>query len=158
MSYNFGAKNAQRVRDAYFCLLRECFTYSMAIWLLVEFFPRAFILIFNNDPALVEYAAWAVRIYMGCSGIFGIQIACQQTFVALGNAKTSLFLAVWRKIILLIPLIYILPHFFADKAFAVFLAEPVADFGAVALTSFTFYRQFRRSMRELEGAEATGER
>lgn len=65
-----------------------------------------------------------VRIYMGCSGIFGIQIACQQTFVALGNAKTSLFLAVWRKIILLIPLIYILPHFFADKAFAVFLAEP----------------------------------
>ena len=158
VSYNFGAKNAQRVRDAYFCLLRACFTYSMAIWLLVELFPRAFILIFNNDPALVEYAAWAVRIYMGCSGIFGIQIACQQTFVALGNAKTSLFLAVWRKIILLIPLIYILPHFFADKAFAVFLAEPVADFGAVALTSFTFYCQFRRSMRELEGAEATGER
>ena len=158
VSYNFGAKNAQRVRDAYFCLLRACFTYSMAIWLLVELFPRAFILIFNNDPALVEYAAWAVRIYMGCSGIFGIQIACQQTFVALGNAKTSLFLAVWRKIILLIPLIYILPHFFADKTFAVFLAEPVADFGAVALTSFTFYRQFRRSMRELEGAEATGER
>ena len=158
VSYNFGAKNVQRVRDAYFCLLRACFTYSMAIWLLVELFPRAFILIFNNDPALVEYAAWAVRIYMGCSGIFGIQIACQQTFVALGNAKTSLFLAVWRKIILLIPLIYILPHFFADKAFAVFLAEPVADFGAVALTSFTFYRQFRRSMRELEGAEATGER
>ena len=158
VSYNFGAKNAQRVRDAYFCLLRACFTYSMAIWLLVELFPRAFILIFNNDPALVEYAAWAVRIYMGCSGIFGIQIACQQTFVALGNAKTSLFLAVWRKIILLIPLIYILPHFFADKAFAVFLAEPVADFGAVALTSFTFYRQFRRSMRKLEGAEATGER
>ena len=157
-SYNFGAKDAQRVRDAYFCLLRACFTYSMAIWLLVELFPRAFILIFNNDPALVEYAAWAVRIYMGCSGIFGIQIACQQTFVALGNAKTSLFLAVWRKIILLIPLIYILPHFFVDKAFAVFLAEPVADFGAVALTSFTFYRQFRRSMRELEGAEATGER
>lgn len=158
VSYNFGAKNAQRVRDAYFCLLRACFTYSMAIWLLVELFPRAFILIFNNDPALVEYAAWAVRIYMGCSGIFGIQIACQQTFVALGNAKTSLFLAVWRKIILLIPLIYILPYFFADKAFAVFLAEPVADFGAVTLTSFTFYRQFRRSMRELEGAEATGER
>ena len=158
VSYNFGAKNVQRVRDAYFCLLRACFTYSMAIWLLVELFPRAFILIFNNDPALVEYAAWAVRIYMGCSGIFGIQIACQQSFMALGQAKVSLLLACLRKIILLIPLIYILPHFFADKAFAVFLAEPVADFGAVALTSFTFYRQFRRSMRELKGAEATGER
>ena len=158
VSYNFGARNAQRVREAYFCLLRACVTYSMAIWLLVELFPRAFILIFNNNAALVEYASWAVRIYMGCSGIFGIQIACQQTFVALGNAKTSLFLAVWRKIILLIPLIYILPHFFADKAFAVFLAEPVADFGAVAVTSVAFYRQFRRSMRELEGAEAVEKR
>ena len=154
VSYNYGAKNARRVREAYFCLLRACVTYSMAIWLMVELFPRAFILIFNNDAALVEYASWAVRIYMGCSGIFGIQIACQQTFVALGNAKTSLFLAVWRKIILLIPLIYLLPHLFADKAFAVFLAEPVADFGAVAVTSITFCRQFRRSMRELEGAEA----
>ena len=153
VSYNFGAKNAQRVRDAYFCLLRACFMYSMSIWLLVELFPRAFIVIFNNDPALVEYAAWAVRIYMGCSGIFGIQIACQQTFVALGNAKTSLLLAVWRKIILLVPLIYILPCFFADKAFAVFLAEPVADFGAVVMTSVMFYRQFRRSMRELEGTK-----
>ena len=153
VSYNFGAKNAQRVREAFSCLLRACLSYSMAIWLLVELFPRAFILIFNNDPALVEYAAWAVRIYMACSGIFGIQIACQQTFVALGNAKTSLFLAVWRKIILLVPLIYILPCFFADKAFAVFLAEPVADFGAVVMTSVMFYRQFRRSMRELEGTK-----
>ena len=86
------------------------------------------------------------------------QTGFQQSFVALGEAKISLFLALERKIFLLIPLIFILPHFFADKAFAVFLAEPVADFGAVALTSFTFYRQFRRSMRELEGAEATGER
>ena len=77
---------------------------------------------------------------------------------AIGNAVCSIIVAVTRKFILLIPLIYILPYFFADKAFAVFLAEPVADFGAVALTSFTFYRQFRRSMRELEGAEATGER
>ena len=158
VSYNFGAKNAQRVREAFSCLLRACLSYSMAIWLLVELFPSVFVRIFNSDPTLVAYASRAVRIYMACSGIFGIQIACQQTFVALGNAKTSLFLAVWRKIILLIPLIYILPHFFADKAFAVFLAEPLADFGAVALTSFTFYRQFRRSMRELEGAEATGER
>ena len=65
---------------------------------------------------------------MGATCLFGVQIACQQTFVALGNAKTSLFLAVLWKIILLIPLIYILPNFFANKAFAVFLAEPVADF------------------------------
>ena len=94
-----------------------------------------------------------------CSGIFGIQIACQQTLCgARATRRRRSSSPCWRKVILLIPLIYILPHFFADKAFAVFLAEPVADFGAVALTSFTFYRQFRRSMRELEGAEATGER
>lgn len=78
--------------------------------------------IFTPDAQLQEYAAWAMRIYMGATGIFGIQIACQQTFVALGNAKTSLFLAVLRKIILLIPLIYILPPFFTNKALAVFLA------------------------------------
>lgn len=153
VSYNFGARNAQRVREAFSCLLRACLSYSMAIWLLVELFPSVFVRIFNSDPALVAYASRSVRIYMACSGIFGIQIACQQTFVALGNAKTSLFLAVWRKIILLVPLIYILPCFFADKAFAVFLAEPVADFGAVVMTSVMFYRQFRRSMRKLEGTK-----
>ena len=122
------------------------------LWLLVQSFPRMFVLIFNNDPALVEYAAWALRIYMGTTCLFGIQIACQQTFVALGNAKTSLFLAVLRKIILLIPLIYILPNFFADKAFAVFLAEPVADFLAVVTTASMFAVQFKRGMTELEAS------
>ena len=91
---------------------------------------------------------------MGATGIFGIQIACQQTFVALGNAKTSLFLAVLRKIILLIPLIYLLPALLADKAFAVFLAEPVADFLAVCTTATLFYHQFRHSMAELEGSKS----
>ena len=150
VSYNFGAKNAQRVRDAFRGLLKSCVVYSSALWAVVQLFPRVFVQVFNNDPALVDYAAWALRIYMGTTCLFGIQIACQQTFVALGNAKTSLFLAVLRKIILLIPLIYILPHFFANKAFAVFLAEPVADFLAVASTASMFAAQFKRSMAELE--------
>ena len=150
ISYNFGARSAQRVREAFRCLLTSCITYSMVLWLLVQLFPRTFVLIFNNNPELVNYAAWALRIYMGATGIFGIQIACQQTFIALGNAKTSLFLAVLRKIILLIPLIYILPHFFADKVFAVFLAEPVADFLAVSTTALLFTCQFKRSMAQLE--------
>ena len=150
ISYNFGARSAQRVREAFRCLLTSCITYSMVLWLLVQLFPRTFVLIFNNNPELVNYAAWALRIYMGATGIFGIQIACQQTFIALGNAKTSLFLAVLRKIILLIPLIYILPHFFADKVFAVFLAEPVADFLAVSTTALLFTCQFKRSMVQLE--------
>ena len=150
VSYNYGARNAQRVREAFRCLLLSCVTYSMTLWTLVQLFPRAFALIFNNDPALVEYAAWALRIYMAATGIFGVQIACQQTFIALGNAKTSLFLAILRKIILLIPLIFILPHFFTDKVFAVFLAEPVADVLAVTTTAVMFTRQFKRSMAELE--------
>ena len=86
---------------------------------------------------------------MAAAGIFGIQIACQQTFIALGNAKTSLFLAILRKILLLIPLIYLLPCFFADKAFAVFLAEPVADVLAVCTTAFLFHRHFKASMAKL---------
>lgn len=152
ISYNYGAKNPQRVKDAFACLLKSCVVYSATLWAVVQLFPRVFVQIFNNDPALVDYAARALRIYMGTTCLFGIQIACQQTFVALGNAKTSLFLAVLRKIILLIPLIYILPNFFANKAFAVFLAEPVADFLAVAATASMFAVQFKRSMAELEKA------
>lgn len=152
ISYNYGAKNPQRVREAFRCLLLSCVIYSLSLWALVQLFPQAFALIFNNDPALVDYAAWALRIYMGAAGIFGVQIACQQTFIALGNAKTSLFLAVLRKIILLIPLIYILPNFFSDKVFAVFLAEPVADLLAVTTTFIMFAIQFKKSMAELESA------
>ncbi len=150
ISYNFGARSPHRVRDAFKVLLRACVIYSVSLWLLVQLFPDLFVLIFNNDAELVRYASWALRIYMAATGIFGVQIACQQTFIALGNAKTSLFLAVLRKIILLIPLIYILPQFFADKAFAVFLAEPVADLLAVTTTAVLFSLQFKKTMAELE--------
>ena len=150
ISYNFGARNPQRVRAAFKTLLAACLTYSLVLWSVVQLFPRTFVLIFNNAPQLVAYAAKALRVYMAATGIFGIQIACQQTFIALGNAKASLFLAVLRKIILLIPLIYILPHFFANQAFAVFLAEPVADLLAVTATATMFSIQFRKSMAELE--------
>lgn len=150
ISFNFGRRDAQRVKDAFRYLLLICLGYSLFLWGMVQLFPSAFIHLFNDDPQLVAYAARALRIYMGTTGLFGIQIACQQTFVALGNAITSLFLAVLRKIILLIPLIYILPNFFADKAFAVFLAEPVADFLAVTTTATLFFLQFRKAMSELQ--------
>ena len=88
--------------------------------------------------------AWALRIYMGASCIFGIQMAVQQIFIALGQAKLSLFLAIFRKIILLIPLIYILPHFMADKVFAVFLAEPVTDFISVVVCIVLFVLNFKK--------------
>lgn len=150
ISYNYGAKNPQRVRATFRYLLTYSLSYTMVFWVLAQLFPRLFIMIFNNDPAFVEYAAWALRIYVGGLGVFGIQMACQQTFMALGNAKTSLFLAIWRKMILLIPLIYILPHFFANKAFAVFLAEPVADILAVITTAILFALQFKKSIAEIE--------
>jgi putative MATE family efflux protein len=149
ISYNFGAKNADRVKKAFKLLLISCLTYSTVLWASAMIFPQAFILIFNNDPELVDFASRALRIYMAVSCIFGIQIACQQTFIALGNAKASLFLALLRKIILLIPLIYIMPMFMEDKTTAVFTAEPVADILAVTTTAILFIIQFKKAMKEI---------
>lgn len=152
-SYNYGAGNPDRVKQSFKLLLISCFVYSMLLWSLVMIMPEKFVLMFNSDPELVSYGSWAMRIYFAVLGIFGIQIACQQTFIAIGNAKTSLFLAVFRKIILLIPLIYILPNFFADKAMAVYLAEPVADIIAVITTSILFARYFRKTLKKMKANE-----
>lgn len=152
-SYNYGAGNPDRVKQSFKLLLISCFVYSMLLWSLVMIMPDKFVLMFNSDPELVSYGSWAMRIYFTVLGIFGIQIACQQTFIAIGNAKTSLFLAVFRKIILLIPLIYILPNFFADKAMAVYLAEPVADIIAVITTSILFARYFSKTLKKMKANE-----
>ena len=139
VSYNYGAGNMERVKKAFLLTLRSCLCYSLTIWALAMLIPGGLAKIFSSDAATVEYTRWAMRIYMAAAGIFGAQIACQQTFVALGKAVHSLFLAVLRKIILLIPMIYILPHFFEDKVFAVFLAEPVSDLLAVTTTVTLFF-------------------
>jgi len=139
VSFNYGAKNMERVRKAFLLTLRCCLCYSFLIWAVAMLFPGGLARIFASDTATVEYTRWALRIYMAVSCIFGAQIACQQTFVALGKAVHSLFLAVLRKIILLIPMIYILPNFFEDKVFAVFLAEPVSDILAVCTTVTLFF-------------------
>lgn len=149
ISYNYGAKNADRVKKAFSILLRCCLIYSFTLWILIMLLPKLFIGIFTPDVQLMDYAVKVVRIYMAASGIFGIQIACQQTFIALGNAKASLFLAILRKIILLIPLIFILPLFFEDKVSAVFLAEPIADALAVMTTSILFAVQFKKIMKNI---------
>lgn len=151
ISYNFGAGHAGRVRAAFRYLLLACLAFSMTLWAAVQIFPSAFVRLFNDDPALVELGSHALRVYMGATGLFGAQIACQQTFVALGNAKSSLFLAALRKIILLIPLIYILPAILpVPKTDAVFLAEPTADLLAVSTTVTLFFFQFRAAMRKLD--------
>uniref|UniRef100_UPI0040560231 MATE family efflux transporter n=1 Tax=Acetatifactor sp. TaxID=1872090 RepID=UPI0040560231 len=139
VSFNYGAGNFERVRKAFLITLGSCLTYSFLLWGIAMVFPKILAGIFATDAEMIDYTAWAMRIYMGSQCLFGAQIACQQTFVALGKAIHSLFLAVLRKIILLIPLIYMLPAFLEDKVFAVFLAEPVADFLAVTTTVILFF-------------------
>lgn len=149
ISYNYGANDPLRVKKAFKLLLCCCLAYSAILWALAEFVPQMFIAIFTNDPALEEITMWALRVYMGGCLLFGAQIACQQTFIALGNAKTSAFLAMFRKIIVLIPLIYILPMFIEDKVFAVFLAEPIADILAVCTTVALFILEFKKLMKKM---------
>lgn len=148
VSFNYGAKNMDRVKKAFLLTLKTCLCYSVLIWLLAMVIPGILARIFSSDPATVEYTRWAMRIYMAAAGLFGAQIACQQTFVALGKAVHSLFLAVLRKIILLIPMIYILPSFFEDKVFAVFLAEPVSDALAVTTTVILFFSTAWKLMQD----------
>ena len=139
ISYNYGAEKIDRVKKTIRILILSCLAYTLLFWLLVELFPGFFVKLFNNNsPELYKMTVWALRIYMGMTGIFGIQMAIQQTFMSLGQAKLSLFIACLRKIILLIPLIYILPAFLTDKVFAVFLAEPVSDFISVVVASVLF--------------------
>lgn len=155
ISYNFGAGNVDRVKKAYKLLLKTSVIYSCVLWLFVMLFPQGFAALFTSDASLLSYTQTALRIYMGSMFLFGIQMACQMTFISLGNAKASILVAVMRKFILLIPLIYIMPHIFtADKAKAVYMAEPVADFFAVTFTAVLFYFQFKKALRQHEKKEA----
>jgi len=142
ISYNYGARNNDRVKKAFRLLLCSSLAYTLSFWAIVQVFPEMVVRIFNSDPALLQTASWAMRIYLGASFMLGVQIACQQTFVALGQAKYSLFLALLRKIILLLPLIWLLPQLISDQVFAVFLAEPIADMIATLTTLMLFLLQF----------------
>ncbi len=147
ISYNYGAGKLDRVKEAFYCQFGVCVAYTTAFWLLLMAVPDWFAGIFTSDQALVDYTAWALRIFLVCGFSVGFQVSCQQAFMALGQAKISLFMACLRKLILLIPLIFILPLFFQDKATAVFLAEPVSDIIAAAVTTCTFFAYFRRLMK-----------
>ena len=150
ISYNYGARNATRVKDTFRLLLKASLCYSTLLWALVMIFPQMFAAMFTADPGLLEFTKTALRIYMACLLLFGIQMACQMTFTSLGKAKASILVAVMRKFILLIPLIYILPQIFrVDQTMSVYMAEPVADFLAVAFTSVLFTFQFRKVMAQI---------
>lgn len=150
ISYNYGAGNPKRVKAAFKLLLKLSVCYSVALWLFVMIFPGVFASMFTSEPQLLEFTKTALRIYVACLFLFGIQIACQSTFTAIGNAKASIVVAVVRKFVLLLPLIYILPLIFTqDKTSAVYLAEPVADFIAVTFTSILFTFQFKKILRSI---------
>ena len=148
-SYNYGARNVDRVKKTFRLLLICSFTYAVVLWAALELFPQVFAGIFTSDPELRSYAARVLRIYCGALFMMGIQMACQMTFVSMGKAVCSIIVAVVRKFVLLIPLIYIVPHLVTDQTIGVYLAEPVADFLAVTFTVILFTVQFKKALQKI---------
>lgn len=149
-SYNYGAKNADRVRQTFRLLFISCMVYAITLWLCIQIKPELFVRIFTPDAELIAFAQKALKVYCGALFLFGIQISCQMTFVSTGNAPCSVIVAVVRKFVLLLPIIYIMPHVLADQAMAVYWAEPVADAIAVSFTAILFFTQFKKALRKLE--------
>lgn len=149
MSYNYGAGNKERMKDTFKYLFISTVTYSTLFWLFMMMAPGLFSKIFTNDKSIIDMATKGLRIYMGGAFALGVQIACQQTFIALGNAKTSLFLALLRKVFLLIPLVLFLPKLFVNKVFAVFLAEPISDIIAATVTGILFFKDFSSTLKSM---------
>ena len=149
LSYNYGAKNAERVKKTFKLLLITCLSYSFVIWGAIMLFPQMFAGIFSPSVELIDFTAKALRIYCGVLCIFGIQIACQMTFVSIGNAPCSIIVAVVRKFVLLLPLIYLMPQIITDKTMGVYTAEPVADIIAVTFTAILFTVQFKKALKSL---------
>lgn len=146
LSYNFGAGNMERVRKAFTTMLAASVVFIGVCWIAVECFPAFFIRIFNDSPELLEIGTWAMRVYLGTFFLMAVQVSIQQVFVSVGRAKSAVLVACVRKVILLIPLIYLLPLLFENKVFAVFLAEPVSDFLSVATATTLFCCTLRKTL------------
>lgn len=151
LSYNYGAGDAGRVKKTFFLLLKISLTYSVVLWAMIELFPKMFAAVFTADAKLIAFTANALRVYAASLGLFGIQMACQMAFTSLGKAKESITVAVVRKFVLLLPLIFLMPRIFpSDKTMAVYLAEPIADAAAITFTAILFWISFRRLMHRME--------
>lgn len=150
ISYNYGAKQVSRVKAAYKLLLKVSVCYATILWMLVMIFPKGFASIFTSNAQLLNFTQTALRIYMAVALLFGVQMACQMTFTSLSNAKASIIVAVMRKFVLLIPLIYIMPQIMkGNQTTAVYMAEPIADTLAVTFTSVLFFFQFRKALQKI---------
>ena len=153
LSYNYGAKSADRVKKTYKILLVSCLVYSVALWGSIMLFPRAFAAMFTTDTALLDFTESVIRIYFGGMLLFGVQVACQMTFVSLGNAPSSVIVAVVRKFVLLLPLIYVMPNLVEDSTLGIYMAEPIADIVAVTFTTVLFIFQFKKALKKIECRE-----
>jgi len=138
MSYNFGAKNYMRVRQTFKRLLIVCVSATLITCPLFSLFPSTVARIFTPDEELIALVSQLMPIFLGGFWFFGAQWCCQSTFMAMGQAKTSLFLAMLRKIVLLIPLAIILPKL-TNNVVSIFAAEAIADFLAVCTTVTIFF-------------------
>ncbi len=145
--YNYGAGEYKRVKECFWFLVKVCGFYATLVWILIELFPQPLIRMFNTDPALIRVAVPMFRIYFCMYFIMFLQMSAQNTFVAIGEAKKATFFAIFRKLILLIPFILILPRAGFGLP-GVFAAEPVAD-TISAVTCFVVF--MLTSYRELDG-------
>lgn len=153
ISFNYGAKKPERMQQAFHYLLRSALVYSGAFFAFIMIAPHVFARLFTPDPTLLALTSRGLRVYMFGTLAMAVQISCQQTFLALGKAKVSIFLALLRKIILLIPLIYLLPHLLRDQLFAVWLAEPVADIISATTAGLLFRKHFKNTIADLRGPD-----
>lgn len=147
ISYNYGAKQYDRVKKAISLAMKVSLIYSIVGVLLMEFVPQVFVQLFSNDPELIELASRTLRVYIFGFIIMGANSTYQQSYTSLGFGKISFFFAFYRKIILLIPLIYILPIFISDGVFAVMLAEPLSDLITTITNTFSFRRFMHKHLK-----------
>lgn len=151
ISYNYGAGNMRRVKQTFWLLLRVSLLFALAFWGLIQLFPQAFVMIFNRDPELMQITVHGMRVFL--AGIFamGAQYAVQQTFLSVGQAKVSIFIAMLRKVILLIPLAIVLPLFMGTNG--IFLAEPIADLTSATTACVLFFLMSRKLFAERPAQE-----
>lgn len=143
ISYNFGAKQFKRVKQTFYLLLRTSVIMTGSIWIIVMLFTSTIARLFTNDAELLAFTVPAMRVYLMMIVAIGIQTSCQQSFLATGQAKISLFLAMLRKVILLMPLAILFGEI--GGASGIFIAEPVADFIA-ATTTFIIFMKRRKNI------------
>ena len=149
ISYNFGHGDKQRVKDCFRIVLVTMFSFNLILMLFMILFPSTVASAFTSDERLIETVRWTMPVFLGGMTIFGLQRACQNMFVALGQARISIFIALLRKAILLIPLALILPNFMGVTG--VYAAEAISDATAAICCTLLFFGQFPKILGRIKG-------